>query len=141
MSILRISANFVTPNTRELRLYACYGARRPEICTPKMAHFSSGRCQKSKKMKLTGTLENRRKATNCRIKKSCTALKNGLCGIKKYLISTSIQQKNAYRGVGVHFKKMRKSITTRECSLLNKKNKLPNHSFSVVISRKLKIGN
>ena len=121
MSILRISANFATPNTRELRLYPCYGDRRPEICTPKMAHFSSGRCQKSKKMKLSGTLENRRKATNFRIKKSCTAPKNGLCAIKKYLISTSIQQKNAYHGVGVHFKKMQKNVITRECSLKIKK--------------------
>ena len=49
--------------------------------------------------------------------------------------------KNAYRGVGVHFKKMQKSITTRKCSLLNKKNKLYKHSFCVVISRKLKICN
>ena len=92
-------------------------------------------------MKPSGALGNRRKATNCRIKKSCTAPKIGICAIKKYLISTSIQQKNAYRGVGVHFTKMRKSITTREWLLLNKKNQLSNHSFCVVISRKLKICN
>jgi len=72
-------------------------------------------------MKLSGTLENRRKATNFIIKKTCTALKICLCAIKIYLISIGIQQKNGYHGVGVHFKKMRKIVPTRECSLLNKK--------------------
>ena len=106
-----------------------------------MGHFSSGRCQISRKMKLSGTLENRRKTTNFRIKKCSTALKIGLFVIKKYLISIGIQKKNSYHGVGVHFKKMQKGITTREWLLLNKKNQLSNHSFCVVISRKLKIGN
>ena len=122
--MLRISSNFATPNTRELRLYRCYGGRRPKIRAPKMAHFSSWRYKKIEKIKLSGTLENRRKVTNFRIKKCSTALKIDLCVIKKYLVSIGIQQKNAYHGVGAHLKKIRKNVTTRECSPLNKKNKL-----------------